>query len=330
MSHLIAALLAAFALAACGTPDKPKPDEDPPACQDLHGALKKAEPLLAEGDKVLPVQTLALDELLIGGKPAEPKDWPASVYARSGGSACSATVVGERALLIAAHCVSNGGQVTFNAGANAYRATCGHHPSYRGNSTADWSFCLVDKPVTGVPFELVGVDAKLEVGEEVQLTGYGCIRPGGGGGNDGIFRIGKATVQSLPRNTNYDTVTKGGAALCFGDSGGAAYKLLSNGARKVFGVNSRGDISTTSYLSSTYVGTFGDWARDWAAKNGNVKICGMHTDAIGCRSGDAPPPPDRKFVVSTKAACVEGVVSPDHVGKKPEIKESVRKTLEQF
>lgn len=327
MYRLLAAVSAVFLITACQH-DKPIPDDqDPPSCQDLHAAVT------VKPEKVRTVQTVAAsangDQTLIGGQPADPKEWPASVYARAGSSACSATVVGERALKIAAHCVGNNGTVTFQAGANAYRAVCTHHASYRSNSTADWAMCLIDRPVTGVPFELVGVDLKLSVGEEVMLTGYGCIRPGGGGGNDGIFRIGKATVQSLPRGTNYDTVTRGGAALCFGDSGGAAYKIFPDGSRKIFGTNSRGDISTTSYLSSVWTETFSDFARDWAAKNANVKICGIHTDAVGCRDGGAPQP-DRKFVVSTKAACVEGAVAPGYEPKKADIKASVRKALEQF
>lgn len=327
MYRLFAAVSAAFLITACQHENPIPDDQDPPSCQDLHVA--QAEEPAAQ--KVRTVQTVAArgDHALIGGEPADPKQWPASVYARAGSSACSATVVGERALKIAAHCVSNGGTVTFQVGANSYRSTCTHHPSYRSNSTADWAMCLVDKPVTGVAFEHLGVDLKLSVGEEVMLTGYGCIREGGGGGNDGIFRIGKATVQSVPGGTNYDTVTRGGAALCFGDSGGAAYKVFPDGTRKIFGTNSRGDISTMSYLSSTWVATFGDYVRDWAAKNANVKICGVHTDAIGCRGGNAPQP-DRKFVVSTKAACVEGAVAPGYEPKKAEIKASVRKSLEQF
>lgn len=324
--RLFAVLAAALSITACQShPPVPEP-EDPPSCQDLHTDVAEAKP----EEKVRTVQTVGIFEhALIGGEPADTKNWPASVYARAGAGSCSATVVGERAVKIAAHCVSNGGRISFSAGANQYSATCRHHAGYASNPTADWAMCLTDKPVTGVPFERIGLDLALKVGEEVLLTGYGCVRPGGGGGNDGIFRIGKAVVQSLPRGTNYDTVTRGGGALCFGDSGGAAYKLFADGSRKIFGTNSRGDIRTTSYLSSVFVPTFSDFVRDWAAKNANVKVCGVHTDAIGCRGGGAPQP-DRKFVVSAKAACIEGAVAPGYEAKKSEIKASVRKALGEF
>lgn len=326
MFRYLFAVLAVASLSACqNQPPTPDP-EDPPACQDLH---------ISENQGIPATKTTQLaflqgqDQVLIGGQPADPKDWPASVYASANGSRCSATVIGERTVLIAAHCVGNGGNISFSAGSNGYRAQCTHHPSYRRNDSADWALCLVDKTVTGIPFENLGVNEKLQVGQEVRLTGYGCTRPGGGGGNDGIFRIGKATVRSTPNGTDYDTVTRGGGALCFGDSGGAAYVEKPDGSRSVFGVNSRGDIQTTSYLSSVYVDTFRDWATSWSATNGNVRLCGLHSDAIGCRSGGQPPV-DRKFIVGSKAACVEGVVAPGYEKRKADIKASVRKALEGF
>lgn len=331
--YILTTLLAALLMAGCASPDTPIPDDDPPACNDLH--ISKAEGL---DPKSRTVGTVAIGfvkkngkvETLINGVPADTKDWPASVYASAGNSRCSATVVGERAVLIAGHCVSDKGRITFSAGSNQYAATCTHHPAYDGgNSTADWTMCLIDRPVTGIAFENIGVTAKLAVGQTVRLTGYGCIRPGGGGGNDGIFRTANSTVRSIPSGSSYDTVTRGGGALCFGDSGGSAYLEGEDGSRVIFGVNSRGDIQTESYLSSTYVPTFVDWLNDWAAKNGNVRVCGMHKDAVGCRGGGSPPV-DRKFVVGSKAACVEGVVAPGFEAKKPEIKESVRRALNEF
>ena len=243
--------------------------------------------------KLASVEVEAADPNLIGGEPADPKDWPASVYASMSGSRCSATVVGERVLLIASHCVRDGGAASFSVGANQYTSRCTHHPDYRRDSTADWALCLVDRVVTGTKFESVAVDASdyaCRTGETWRLTGYGCTRAGGSGGNDGVYRIGTATVQSCP-SRDQDTVTKGGAALCYGDSGGPAFKELEGGKRLVVGVNSRGDIRTTSYLSSTYAGKFGPWAKTWAQANG-AKICGVHDDAGGCRdAGDPPPPP---------------------------------------
>ena len=159
----------------------------------------------------------------------------------------------------------------------------------------------------------------------VRLTGYGCVQPGGGGGNDGVFRIGNARVTRLPSGSNNDTVTSGGAALCFGDSGGAAYVLDDNGGRRIFGINSRGDIRTTSYLSSTYTASFRNFVASWAQSNGQ-RICGVHADAPGCRGGDANPQPN-EFVVDTLVATVSARSKPGFEGLLTQARNAIEDAL---
>lgn len=232
--------------------------------------------------------------LLIGGVPAAPADWPASVYASMGNARCSATVIGERTLLIASHCVANGGTAAFAVGANQYKATCSHTPGYPANATYDWTLCLVDRKVEGIKYEKLATDsAGVGVGTTLRLTGYGCTQPGGSGGNDGIFRIGTAPVIRMPSGTNADIVTRGTAALCYGDSGGSVY-LEKGPDRVVVGVNSRGDISTTSYLSDVRHSQFKAKIASWKAGNGQ-KICGIDADAQGCRGASAPDPKEGCF-----------------------------------
>jgi hypothetical protein len=279
------------------------------------------------------VQRMVYQPTLISGKPADPEEWPASVYARMQNAACSATLIGERVLLIASHCVKNGEKVSFSAHANNYTAKCTHHPEYdRGDVTADWALCLVERPVTGVLFESLGVDEKLSIGEEVTLSGYGCVTPGGGGGNDGIFRIGTAKIQGLPSQDDYDVVTKGGAALCFGDSGGSAY-IVKDDKRVIFGVNSRGDIHTMSYLPAISVKTFIDWANRWTKTSNNVQICGLHSDALFCRNDNVKPGPgpiDPYFELDTKTAFVKGFVHKDFFNRKEEVKANLKQTLDSM
>lgn len=236
---------------------------------------------------------LAQEIELINGTPADPNDWPASVYSRQGNSRCSATVVGERALFIAAHCVGNGASAEFSVGANSYRATCTHSPHYRGNSTADWALCKVSRAVVGIEYERVNSDPELvERGDTLRLTGYGCVRPGGGGGNDGVYRVGTSTVVGTPSGSDNDIVTRGGAALCYGDSGGPAFYEFDDGSRVLVSINSRGNIRDTSYLSSVATGQARSFIADWSNSH-NVKICGVHEDAAGCRGGEDPgPDPD--------------------------------------
>jgi hypothetical protein len=231
---------------------------------------------------------------LIGGRPADPTEWPASVYASMGNSRCTATVVGKRVIFIAAHCVANNGQASFTVGPNAYAARCTHSADYRNNATADYALCLVSRDVTGIQFENVSQDLSiLDVGDQITLTGYGCVRAGGGGGNDGIYRIGNASIQRLPQGNSNDIVTSGGAALCFGDSGGPAFKYLDGARTKrvLISINSRGDIRTTSYLSSVATTQAKRFINAYIAANRGVEICGVTPGAQGCRPlGEAPDP----------------------------------------
>lgn len=243
---------------------------------------------------------------LINGIVADMAEWPASVSARSGNAGCTATVVGPRALLIAAHCVGNGGTSTFRAGGVSYSSRCEHSPNYRGNSTADWALCLISQPVQNVAFENVNTDPNLvQRGDELLLTGYGCTRPGGGG-SDGLYRIGTANVSRLPSGTNNDIVTVGGAALCFGDSGGPAFKVQ-DAVRWLVGVNSRGNISTTSYLSATHTPQAVSFFSDWMAKH-SAQICGITPNMVGCRGVRREPV---KFVLERGPLKLSVVVQPD-------------------
>ncbi len=241
---------------------------------------------------------------LIGGTPANPADWPASVYAHMGNSACSATVVGEQVLIIASHCVSHGGSASFSVGANNYTSTCARSPKYRQGIDHDLALCKVSKKVEGIKYENVNQDnALVKVGDTILLTGYGCIRPGGGGGNDGIYRIGEAKVFGLPSGNNYDIYTKGRAALCYGDSGGSAYVYLDaeKTKRVMISTNSKGDIREESWITSTSTPASVDFIKDWSAQN-SVKICGVHSDATGCRGEGENPPPTPPPATSCKDA----------------------------
>lgn len=220
----------------------------------------------------------AQDQELIGGTVADPAEWPASPWVGN----CSSTLVGPKVLLTAAHCVGNGGTKTFTINEVRYSGTCTHHASYRSNSTADWALCLLTAEVPDVPFEAIATmeEASCQMGAEFLWTGYGCQR--WGGGIDGQFRTGSAATIRCPSGTNHDTVTRGRVALCSGDSGGGGYIVMQDGARRVVGVNSRSNTTDTSYVSSTYTATFRDWAMAWGNEK-QVKICGVHEGAEGCR-----------------------------------------------
>jgi hypothetical protein len=127
--------------------------------------------------------------------------------------------------------------------------------------------------------------ALVQVNGSVALLGYGCLNPGGP--ITETLQIGEARITSIskpgasrdPRNTMQEyIVAQGGSAVCQGDSGGSAFNKPGAGVRKVIGLNSRGNISTVSYLTSTSDKHILDFLKSWQA----TPICGIHSTAKGC------------------------------------------------
>lgn len=280
---------------------------------------------------------------LINGQEIDKKVWNAVVYISAGSGRCTASVVGPRTVQSAAHCMGNGASISFQtASGDRYTAKCTHAPEYsqaaydklqasltKGmkfeevqqlmseqefvNATADYALCQTDKVVTGVTYDKVSSQALVKVGDEVVHVGYGCVRPGGGGGNDGILRMGTAKVTSTPNGNDNDIVTVGGAALCFGDSGGPAYfvpigKTIED--RINIAINSRGDIRRTSYVSSNSTPTAQRFYRSWRTRTGE-KICGLDSGVPDCR-GANPAPVPREFVFQSRKINLKVKVKPEN------------------
>jgi hypothetical protein len=164
--------------------------------------------------------------------------------------------------------------------------SCEHHPEYSANRTKDFALCFSDMELAGFDYETVNTSIAYAAatGDEIRLVGYGCRDESGFDRNFGVLYAGPALVTRTPQGEDLDTITRGGAALCYGDSGGAAYVYLTadGGSRVIFGVNSRGNIKDTSYLSTTATPSFVSFAREWAKRNATV-ICGVTVNARNCR-----------------------------------------------
>ncbi|PBC04260.1 S1 family peptidase [Mesorhizobium sp. WSM3860] len=223
---------------------------------------------------------------VIGAKSAKPEIWPATLIFKSAIGGCTATVVGPQAVLTAAHCIEDGASGQIKIHSQPIKAQCKRHPGYKNtNTTHDFALCNTDAPISGVAFEAVNTSIAFpKVAMPITILGYGCTTPGGFDRNFGMLFSGTATVTRLPRNDDLYTITHGGAAVCFGDSGGAAYVYddAIQRHRLIVGVNSKGDISEVSYISSTDTEAFVSWAIDWS-KQTKAFICGIHTEATGCR-----------------------------------------------
>jgi hypothetical protein len=221
-----------------------------------------------------------------GTAAVSPRDFPASFVFQTDKN-CTSTAVGSRVILTAAHCLAGAETGTVTIGDNRLGVACTPHPDYGGQSlSADYALCVADADMEGIDFESIGTSlAHPRVGEEVVLLGFGCAEPLGRDRTFGTLRSGRTkVVAAVSTPSDQNILTRGNAALCFGDSGGAAFFELDRfGARRVIiGVNSRSDINSTSELAATSTFQFLDWAVAWSNDNG-VAICGIHTSAERCR-----------------------------------------------
>jgi hypothetical protein len=236
-----------------------------------------------------------LDTDLIGGRVVSRRDFPELIRIRQEGATCSASIIGPRVVLTAAHCSTADGAIvpvsesvdySFEVlGGTRFTARCTLAPGY-AQDDHDMALCLSNAELPP-PYASVGAEVPM-VGAIVTLTGYGCTQPGGGGGNNGTLKIGDARVTSIPAGRPHGywfetTAGAGGdAAICFGDSGGPVYRQLHNRREPhvVIGVNSRGDIRRVSLLTALGLRVSKDFIDEYARLRG-LKICGVNEDCGG-------------------------------------------------
>lgn len=180
---------------------------------------------------------------------------------------CTATAIGPRALITAQHCARPGDVARIDlAGTRGYcTMSVSNLPGH------DVALCLADHDLTYVRHQSILLD---RVEGQILLSGFGCTVPGGGQ-PDGFFRAGWATVGLQPENYDgWNYLIRGGAAVCFGDSGGAGFKVLPDGSLRLAGINSRGDIRSVSLLIPTFLYQTVSLMDQWVAVN-KVDICGL-------------------------------------------------------
>src|SRR5690606_19184737 len=137
---------------------------------------------------------------LINGKVVPKTDYPHIVELKCRGMfCCSATVIGPKAIVTAAHCLGQKPYSITVQGKN-YAIDLYAHPLYVGSgSDPDVAIGVAKEEIQGiVPANIAGSAA---VGASIILYGYGCKTVGGRDQSDGNLRRGTSKIVQLG---NYD------------------------------------------------------------------------------------------------------------------------------
>jgi hypothetical protein len=261
---------------------------------DLNGLIVMTE---SRTDNIMP----PAETLIYGGQRVDPSDFPWTLkfnYLDSNRTPrlCTATVVGDRVVFVAAHCGGTDFSIELAGHNQPFKLTCTRNPKFDSWSLhGDLMICLSDsKFPTTRKFERISI-SEVKEGNVLFLLGYGCRDLVNKSGTIGTLMGGTAAViksvdtgHVYTKGKELDVPSTAGkdVMVCPGDSGGAAY-LAGNkitGKRSIIGVVSafiekkRESLITPLFLSENKA-----FIDEWRLDNPGVLICGKDQDAKNCR-----------------------------------------------
>ena len=269
------------------------------------------------------------------------KGHPAVGILHSGtGSACTATLIGPKTLLTAAHCVTTQKKphkvlspIRFIVGSLSGKmypgVSAAVHPNYSGGNKSDIAVVRLYKPVTGVapmPWSVT----KPTKGEPITLVGYGRTST-----TSNEFGTKRKTSNKVGQvsSTVFSFFGSNGGSVCQGDSGGPTLGIR-DGKETVIGVHSTATFDCKSGGTDIRVDAYQQWIKQQLSTSvygsqcqkqsdclsslclqaGSTKYCTQECDTKPCPFGDKCVPVSG--VVATKKACVPNSgVGPKELGE---------------
>jgi secreted trypsin-like serine protease len=200
------------------------------------------------------------------------------------GSLCTATLIGKKTVVTAAHCVSVGYSHTFTVGGQAYTsAKVVRHPQYSSYGYSNDIAIIILQTAPTVQGAKIAT-SKPPVGTEITIVGYG--KTSEYISNAGIKRMAKTNIAEVTTTRVRIPGSTTKAGICNGDSGGPSYATL-NGVEVQIGVHSTKSGTCGTGGHDTRVDAFAAWITTTAAGDVNKPGSGG-----GGGGGDTNPPVD--------------------------------------
>lgn len=226
-----------------------------------------------------------------------------SVYRLAQGRRCTATQVGPRVVILAAHCFGRNSKIqysislSFKSETNPVLGSCQISNHYPEDATADVALCLLERVVARPFYETLDLSSKVSVGANLMFGGFGCWRDENGRlqkySTKLAIGVGKAVEKPRPLDTSADfiytvaDIENNEAVLCRGDSGGPTFFATStfDEKRAIVAINARViseyDTSLFAQLSSPINAAFIRTWVDERALSEEIEVCGVNIE-FGC------------------------------------------------